>query len=329
MKSSSQNQPGQLQLLVHRYPRDVGQVVSLRMSSHRRMRTGNFQRWPGTSDTVMHVHIMLYVCQKAFSRGILSKKELANVLGLIDDGVISIELEASVTEELAKSKAERFFELMIKTYKELGFEVDQVKTLFSTIKYAYLNQVFCDGAQAFFSLKTYLRAEVESKTWFDDVFQKMQSAFGAMLGTTKSGFDPWAAYIAAINLATDELLQRVPIAESIPPLVAAYLMLSPRSQGGWGMPTLVAWVTRESRDELSDHNHRLKEFCKMFTAAGIDVPLGIQKIIAAEKTNPWASETALCKNPFNKRREGVVSPNTIAAKHIAKAIRSMNLCPEY
>jgi len=131
-----------------------------------------------------------------------------------------------------------------------------------------------------------------------------------MLGAAKSGYDPWEAYIAATGLALEKLAKSVPAAETISPLAAGYL---PRSQGGWGCPTMTAWVTKECRDELSEHNHIIKEFCKMFTIRGVELPVILAKTIAAEKKLPWETETAtaLCKNPFQKRRKGVVAPTTL------------------
>lgn len=131
-----------------------------------------------------------------------------------------------------KNRAEMFFTLMVETYSKLGFEVDQVKTLFSTIKYTYLNQVYADGAQACFALETYLKSDVERKTRFADVFQRIASVYGSFLGASKAGFDPWAAYIAATHLALRYLRQRVNDVQLMKPEAAAMCMLIPRSQGG-------------------------------------------------------------------------------------------------
>ena len=53
--------------------------------------TGIFQGWPGTSDAVMHLHIML-CCRMAFKRHIFPAKN-SQMSWVTGDGVISIELE--------------------------------------------------------------------------------------------------------------------------------------------------------------------------------------------------------------------------------------------
>lgn len=128
---------------------------------------------------------------------------------------------------------------MVETlYTQLGFKVDQVKTLFSIMKYTYLNQVYADGAQAFFSIKTYLKSDVERKTRrFADIFHKIVSVYGSLLGASKAGYDPWAAYVGATHLALRHLKQRVGDVIPIKPQTAAVCQLTPRSQGGWGFST--------------------------------------------------------------------------------------------
>lgn len=51
-------------------------------------KSGMFQGWTGTADTLLHTHMLMYITYKARESNIISFRESAYMLTLIDDAVL-------------------------------------------------------------------------------------------------------------------------------------------------------------------------------------------------------------------------------------------------
>lgn len=94
---------------------------------------------------------------------------------------------------------------MVKVYKKLGFEVDTVKTIYSSIKYIYLNRFMLDGAEVSTGLKTFLKADIEKLSRYKGIQNKCLSIMQTLKGSVKNGWCPIHAYYFGIHEVLDTL----------------------------------------------------------------------------------------------------------------------------
>lgn len=160
---------------------------------------GTFQGWPATSDTTMHAHILIYWAYKLREKKILSEREAAYTLCLIDDGATVVTMEGDQTKATERAKTAR---IMLKDlYALLGFEMDEVKSFFSSVKFVYLNELYIDGAQVMHSTKTFMRMAKDNRRRFAGLTDHIGTIFGMAASSASQGTCPFVSYWMAAWLS--------------------------------------------------------------------------------------------------------------------------------
>lgn len=212
-------------------------------------RSGNIQGWPATSDTTMHAHILIYWAYRLRKAGILSKKEAAHMLCLIDDVATVVALEGSI--EACVDKARRAREMLAETYAELGFEVDSVKSFFSAVKFVYLNELYLDGAQVMHCTKTLMRIDKDYSRRFASLSDNIATAFGTAAAAANQGADPFVAYFMAAHKTFRWAFKAKPELAEEPGAVLTAIAMAPASMNGLGVRAITSVMATGEADHLT------------------------------------------------------------------------------
>ena len=150
--------------------------------------SGLFQGWTGTADTVLNVHMSLYCMRMAKLKGILVKDDVAITAGLIDDAVQAIELHGTIEQQ--QQAADVHFDTTCKIWSELAAEIDFVKTIYSSIKFIFLNRFFCEGSEVFIPCKVFAKADKEWNRRFASIHSQIDTIMGAYLSAVNREHAP-------------------------------------------------------------------------------------------------------------------------------------------
>jgi len=212
-------------------------------------KTGNIQGWPATSDTTMHAHILIYWAYRLRELKILSQREAAYILCLIDDAATVVALEGNPDECAKKAKDAR--ELLKKTYTELGFEMDEVKSFFSSIKFVYLNELYIDGTQVSHATKTMMRIDKDFTRRFSSVTDNINTAFGTASSAAAQGADPFVAYFLAAWHSFQWVFKACPRLASAPTQALSIAALAPAQMNGLGIKSICSTMATGELDHLT------------------------------------------------------------------------------
>ncbi|APG78081.1 RNA-dependent RNA polymerase [Xinzhou nematode virus 3] len=212
--------------------------------------TGNFMGWPGTADTVLHSLICAFAANRAKASGVMEGSEKATIMTMIDDAVISMRLKRDGHE----TKIQSFMSFLCSIYDSLGFEIDQVKTIVSSTKFVFLNRVFAQGSEALCPMKIFMKCNRELNLQLSNIYDQSISIMNSMYGASERGADPFVCYVTGLVLVHRIMMMtdRSLIHSKLPAMVHALIVLAPRGLGGWGVPNMIAWVTKECKDDLSE-----------------------------------------------------------------------------
>jgi hypothetical protein len=210
---------------------------------------GNIQGWPATSDTTMHAHILIYWAYQLRALKILSPKEAAYTLCLIDDAATVVALEGGVDECVAKAAQAR--DLLSEIYLSLGFEMDPIKSFFSSIKFVYLNELYIDATQVGHGTKTLMRIDRDHTRRFATLTDNISTAFGTAASAAAQGADPFVAYWMAANLAFRWALHIEPRLANLGPIELLQVALCPVSLNGLGMRPITSVMATGENDHLT------------------------------------------------------------------------------
>jgi len=229
---------------------------------------GNIQGWPATSDTTMHAHILIYWAYELRKRGILSKREAAHVLCLIDDAATVIALEGDV--ESCTQKAIRARELLAQTYSNLGFEMDDVKSFFSSIKFVYLNELYIDGTQVMHGCKTIMRIDRDFTRRFSSLPENIATAFGTAASAAMLGADPIVSYFIAAMHSFIWVFRALPALIEEPGHVLFAMALAPVTLNGLGVRALTSVMATGEADHLTWYIEIVGNMCSMLNVPRLD-----------------------------------------------------------
>lgn len=210
---------------------------------------GNVQGWPATSDTTMHAHILALWAHRLRKDNILSAKEAAYTLCLIDDAATVVAVDGSYEE--AAAKAVRARDLLTKMYLDLGFEMDQVKSYFSSIKFVYLNELYVDGAQVAHGTKTLMRIDRDHARRFASVVDACAAVQGVAASAASQGADPFLAYWMAGWHAYQFAFRVCPEIKELDPASRALFALTPGGMNGLGLRPICAVMATGAIDQMT------------------------------------------------------------------------------
>lgn len=219
------------------------------VKDHAACPTGNIQGWPATSDTTMHAHILIYWAYQLREQRILSPKESAFTLCLIDDASTVVALDGSV--DACVEKAKRARELLRDLYMSLGFVMDEVKSFFSSIKFVYLNELYVDGTQVAHGTKTMMRIDKDHTRRFASLTDSIATAFGTAASAAAQGADCFVAYWLAATLAYRWVFSKDARFMEVGPAELALCSLVPVSLNGLGIRPICSVMASGENDHLT------------------------------------------------------------------------------
>jgi hypothetical protein len=236
-----------------------------------KLERGLFQGWTGCADSILNVHLSLFSTNESKRKGALLSSEAANTAGLIDDAVQAVELQGDLDH--MQAAADTHFLTTTETWNAAGAKIDTVKTIYSTIKFIYLNRFFCQGSEVLTPMKIYARADKEYSRRFATVFAQMDTVLGAYRSAVEKGACPLACYFAAMRRCVELAVltnRQVAGSKTLQIINAAF---APRGFGGWGLPHLTAWLTQESRDVLCRYTATIASFADAATDAPMSMAI--------------------------------------------------------
>lgn len=271
---------------------------------------GNIQGWPATSDTTMHAHILIYWAYQLREQKILSDREAAYTLCLIDDAATAVVIDD--TAKAAKEKADRARALLKAIYADLGFVMDEVKSFFSSIKFVYLNELYLDGAQVMHATKTMMRIDRDHARRFATLSEQCGAAMGTAASAAAQGADPFFAYWMAAWVAYRLAYRTCPAMADLPPYDQAVVALTPVSFNGLGIRPITAVMATGANDEFT-------WFCEVLRPIAIHAPdlAGLMGAVLSQEVNE-ASAASLFKNPSQL----MASSHRSASAAVRRAFRS-------
>jgi hypothetical protein len=211
--------------------------------------SGNIQGWPATSDTVMHSHILIRWVYMLKEEKILSKNEAAYTLCLIDDAATVVALDGTMEE--CAAKASRARAMLSNLYTDLGFEMDDVKSFFSAIKFVYLNELYVDGTQVPHATKTMMRIDKDYTRRFSSLTDNINTAFGTAASASAQGGDPFVTYFLAAWVSYRWIFRLEPRFIQVPTHLLTMIALAPATLNGFGMKAITSTMATGEIDHLT------------------------------------------------------------------------------
>lgn len=279
----------------------------------------SFQGFDGSASTILHAMILIYCIDTARRKSIMSADVKANMATLIDDCV------ALMNNLDNKDQANAFWAHLKITYRRLGFEVDDLKSIFSTIKAIYLSRRFLCGGEVPADLKVFIKSHISYEDPLRCSLDTVSDIFGANRGAADANGDPWFIYFTSVFNTLAEIGHQNPFVTEIVPSAAAVFCLAPVAENGWGFPSIVDWGTNDITDKRTHFNAILEAAARHSIAsdtfkAGIDpYTRPASKAVYAIKSQAWrlVSYANIFTNPFEAIREGPLKPDMLKRNAIS------------
>lgn len=284
------------------------------------LRGGLFQGWTGTIDTMLNLHLSLYSVRVAKRRGILKGEEGAITASLIDDAVQAIELVGDLPEQQAAASGH--FATTLEVWKKCAAVIDSVKTLYSSVKFIFLNRLFCEGSEVMCPMKVFSRADKEWNRRFASIHSQFDTVFGSFRAAVIKGADPIVCYVFAVQRCLHLAMMTNPSVKKVDAVRLVNAFFAPRTLGGWGLPHLQAWLTQESKDSLSAYTFTM---CSLRDAVpDPSVKDSISKVVGGtllqEPKNAGLND--VLGSPCAVRAAGVVDPTAAVMSTIKRGMRN-------
>lgn len=288
---------------------------------------GLFQGWTGTLDSLLNVRLSLYCVRVAKRQGFLLKNEGATTAGLIDDAVQAVELGKDI--EHAQQATDAHFRITCDTWSGLSAEISKEKTLVSSVKFIYLNKLFCEGSEVLTPMKVFARADRETKRRYAGVFAQVDSVFGAYRAAVEKGACPIAAYHSAVCRSLELVTMANKRLMGVEVVTVLNIVFAPRGLGGWGFPHLINWLTQEAPDSLTAYTTVM---CSVLDSVA-DAPLRsrISALFYSTLNQELEEVNAayFLKSPRDVKAVGVVSPEKGVLAKVKKGMLSKCTSPVF
>lgn len=212
---------------------------------------GSMQGYPGHSDSLHQLRIQQFALHRMAAKGLATGKGLERAV--IDDALQDVEIRGDARTYI--HKWDQCWEILVQTYKDLGYEVDQVKSIVGIRRYCFLNEHVWEGVILPSSTKTAVKM---SAPVGDSIPILKEDEYSIMLAGAKamfSGGEPVACAYLGYKYA---LLHRSRfVGEPLDYQKTAAMMVLPSP--GWEYPLLTSLVTEGSGSTYQDRVHLLVE----------------------------------------------------------------------
>lgn len=217
----------------------------------RALHDGLFQGWTGTCDTLLNNKVCLYAVRIGKDKGYLSEKCTADTASLIDDAVQGIQFPSFYSEREAQIAADMHLETTQLVWKWISAEVSMVKTLFSSIKFIFLNRFYCEGSEVLSDMKTFSKVDRDFNRRLSTINQQCDTILGSYRSAVLKGSDPVSSYCAAITRSLEIVYKTNKRMIDLSPEQIIVSSFAPRTLLGLGLPHYTAFLTKERVDNLT------------------------------------------------------------------------------
>nr|UNI73961.1 MAG: RNA-dependent RNA polymerase [brine shrimp qin-like virus 2] len=255
---------------------------------------GTVQGWHATLDTLFHCLILVYFVYDCLEQGIMSKKDAAQNLAMIDDALTKFRIAGNPRS--ARNKIMRAKELLTGTYLKLGLKLDPVKTFVSTIKFVYLNEAYMDGAQVYTASKIFMRMDKDHARRLSTLPDNMETIMSIAANSSQGGCDPLLAYSFALWRCVMLVFERKSLyfLQKCSTQQLSAILLAPVSINGFGIRTLVQTHTSGAMDQLAWYTEMARSACLV-----LETKSNGKYMVAMLSQEPnYPSAQAMAHNPF-------------------------------
>jgi len=280
---------------------------------------GSMQGYPGHSDSYHHVRIQQYIAFVLREKKLISG--VANVRALIDDALMALSLYCKSSD--TGPTWVKVWKVLCDTYKRLGYEIDQIKSVVGMCKFIFLNEAMYKGLILPTALKTLIKAQLPSDIAIPELKECERSIISTAAKSAYVGLSPLAAYYLGVKYALIERNRVCGDMKAISSSKAAALALLP--EPGWGYPSLAATICVGSGDYYLDSE------CILVNAAShfID-PTGSSEFwdtIAGydELPSMYTSALAIMKDSSVVKKAGPISADAVRKQAVSRAMKRSNI----
>ncbi|CAK9298274.1 unnamed protein product [Gordionus sp. m RMFG-2023] len=214
--------------------------------AHALLKDGLFQGWTGMADSIFNVHISTY-CVRVGRQA-----------------VQGIKFPVGTSEEYAQRATDEHYATTKRVWGELGAELNDAKTIYSSIKFIYLNRFFCQGSEVLCDMKTFSKIDRDYTKRLSTLTQQIDTVFGAARASSERGSDPILCYYYATFRSIDLITQTSAWGRDLSYLKLVALFFAPRSLSGYGFPHFIAFVIKERLHPITMYLgiiHKTKNLC--------------------------------------------------------------------
>nr|UNI73967.1 MAG: RNA-dependent RNA polymerase [brine shrimp qin-like virus 3]UNI73969.1 MAG: RNA-dependent RNA polymerase [brine shrimp qin-like virus 3] len=212
---------------------------------------GTVQGWHATLDTLFHCMILVHFVYDCKNKGIMSKKDAAQNLAMIDDALTKFRVAGELT--VSKGKILMAKKVLYNNYEKLGLRLDLVKTFVSTIKFVYLNEAYMDGTQVFTASKVFMRMDKDHTRRLSTLPDNVETIMSIAANSSQGGCDPilsysfaaWRCIMLALERSSLNFLDNMSIHQ------LASMALAPVPLNGLGIRSIVQVHTSGAMDQLA------------------------------------------------------------------------------
>ena len=216
-------------------------------------RIGGVQGFMAACDSILHIKIMEYIHNKLYKAGLVSAR--GNILTCIDDVVyVNALVEKSTKKSISEVK-----DIIRRVYINLGYPIDEKKTIEGKRKFIFLNQAYVNGARLNAPIKSAVKFCFDEtrpiRSLHEDLFTIMSVASSIM----KNGCHPIIAYYWGILNIWVHLTIRGSILVRCDKTKLAVLFICPMDEGGFSIPTIRSFLVGGTVDSNFDFRYVVTE----------------------------------------------------------------------
>ena len=224
---------------------------------------GSYQGFCARQDSNLHAMAIPYVlsCMKHKLYGSKLVPEEASIKSLvtIDDAINAVksltiprhDLDAQGEAAVQSDVIKDFVDNYKRGFQDLGYMLDNAKTLVSLFKATYLNENWYDGTQLTVTGKTAMKICPGIEERGSSTSEICQAYMGAARGAMKKGACPLSTYVLCWFESLLALFERVPESMGWSETDVFSIMISPPESGGIGLSSFHRLCDMETNDPYS------------------------------------------------------------------------------
>jgi hypothetical protein len=287
------------------------------------IQNGGFQGFPGTLDTSLHVMILVFFLHRMRLSGRIPRDVPTLAKATIDDCLAQMATWNGSLVDLERELSDH--------YLRMGYIIDQVKSVISKCKAIYLNQAMIRGAFIHQGTKVMCKTDRPQEIVLRSPMDDAAACYAGAKAAIQVGNCPLVSYFISSMLSCSYLYRAHTRIAVLKPHAFTIAALSPRGDGGLGLPSLADLVSKEHPDARAQANHCIYAYVRGFEQRKGKIDDSALKLWAHLKTQPMcvATKSRIFFNPRSVVREGVPLIESIKRSFVIDAARKWTDAPPF